>query len=94
MKRIFFFILLAMSMMLQVTACSKSDDNFNPDEPKKDETQIDGNHKNLVVYFSATGNTQAVAEEIAKQMGADILRLEAAEPYAANPYDDSQRIQN
>ena len=94
MKRIFFFTLLAMSMMLQVTACSKSDDNFNPDEPKKDETQIDGNHKNLVVYFSATGNTQAVAEEIAKQMGADILRLEAAEPYAANPYDDSQRIQN
>lgn len=50
--------------------------------------------KDLVVYFSGQGHTQAVAEEIAKQMGADILRLEAAEPYAANPYDDSQRIQN
>lgn len=50
--------------------------------------------KDLVVYFSGQGHTQAVAEEIAKQMGADILRLEAAEPYAANPYNDSQRIQN
>lgn len=49
--------------------------------------------KDLVVYFSATGNTKAVAEEIARQMGADILRIEAAEPYAANPYDDSDRVQ-
>lgn len=49
--------------------------------------------KDLVVYFSATGNTQAVAEEIARLTGADILRIEAAEPYADNPYDDSDRIQ-
>lgn len=50
--------------------------------------------KDLVVYFSAQGHTQAVAEEIARITGADILRIEAAEPYAANPYDDSDRIQN
>ena len=50
--------------------------------------------KDLVVYFSATGNTQAVAERIAQLTGADLLRIEAAEPYAANPYDDSNRIQN
>lgn len=49
--------------------------------------------KDLVVYFSATGNTQAVAEQISKLMGADLLRIEAAEPYASNPYDDSDRIQ-
>lgn len=50
--------------------------------------------KDLVVYFSAQGHTQAVAEEIARITGADILRIEAAEPYAENPYDDSNRIQN
>lgn len=49
--------------------------------------------KDLVVYFSATGNTQTVAEQISKLMGADLLRIEAAEPYASNPYDDSNRIQ-
>jgi len=48
--------------------------------------------KDLVVYFSAQGHTQAVAEEIARVTGADILRIEAAEPYAADPYDDSDRV--
>lgn len=50
--------------------------------------------KDLVAYFSAQGNTKAVAERIAELTGADIYRIEAAEPYAANPYDDSDRIQN
>lgn len=50
--------------------------------------------KDLVVYFSAQGNTRAVAERIAALTGADIFRIEAAEPYAENPYDDSERIQN
>lgn len=50
--------------------------------------------KDLVAYFSAQGNTKAVAERIAELTGADIYRIEAAEPYAANPYDDSQRIQD
>lgn len=50
--------------------------------------------KDLVAYFSAQGNTKAVAERIAELTGVDIYRIEAAEPYAANPYDDSDRIQN
>lgn len=50
--------------------------------------------KDLVVYFSAQGHTQSVAEEIALLTGADILRIEPEEPYATNPYDDSERIQN
>lgn len=50
--------------------------------------------KDLVVYFSAQGHTQAVTEEIARITGADILRIEAAEPYATNPYDDSDKIKS
>lgn len=49
--------------------------------------------KDLVAYFSAEGHTKAVAERIAELMEADIYRIEAAEPYAENPYDDSDRIQ-
>ena len=82
MKRIFFFILMAMSVLLQVTACSKSDDNFNPDDQKSDETQFDGNRKILVAYFSGTGNTQRLANQIVEATGADVFRIEAAEPYA------------
>lgn len=79
--------------MILATACSK-DDAFNPDNQNSDEIQYDGNRKILVTYFSATGNTQRLAEQIIAATGADAFRIEAAEPYATNPYDDSDRIQN
>lgn len=50
--------------------------------------------KTLVAYFSGTGTTQRVANRIAEVLGTDIYRIEAAEPYASNPYDDSNRIQD
>lgn len=53
-----------------------------------------GKTKTLVAYFSATGNTRAVANRIAELTGADIYEIEPSRPYAANPYDDSQLIQN
>ncbi len=37
--------------------------------------------KVLVLYYSQTGTTQTVAEELQKQLGADIERIEAAVPY-------------
>lgn len=92
MKRILFF-LLALSAIMLITACSKNDD-FDPDNQNSDEIQYDGNRKILVSYFSATGNTGRLAEQIIAATGADAFRIEAAEPYAANPYDDSDRIQN
>ena len=37
--------------------------------------------KALVLYYSQTGTTQAVAEELQRQLGADIERIEAVNPY-------------
>ena len=37
--------------------------------------------KTLVLYYSQTGTTQTVAEELQKQLGADIERIEAVVPY-------------
>lgn len=50
--------------------------------------------KTLVAYFSGTGTTQRVANRISEILGTDIYRIEAAEPYASDPYDDSNRIQD
>ncbi|SDI94341.1 MULTISPECIES: flavodoxin [Bacteroides] len=71
-------------------ACSGSDDTEQPDTPDR----LSGNSKILVTYFSATGNTQAVAERIVELTGADVYRIRTSVPYASNPYDDSDRIQN
>lgn len=72
------------------------DEPGTPDEPDNpdDPDQPNGEGKTLVAYFSAQGHTQAVAERIVELTGADVYRIEAAEPYAENPYDDSDRIQN
>ena len=40
--------------------------------------------KTLVLYYSETGTTKAVAEELQKQLGADIEAVEAVEPYSGN----------
>ena len=43
--------------------------------PKKDAPKV------LVLYYSQTGNTKVVAEEIATRLGTDIEAIEAAVPY-------------
>lgn len=48
----------------------------------------------LVAYFSAQGHTQSAALRIAELRAADTFRIQAADPYSANPYDDSDRIQD
>lgn len=68
------------------------DSPSNPDTPDNPDTPS-GQGKTLVAYFSAQGHTQAVAERIVELTGAKVYRIEAAEPYASNPYDDSDRIQ-
>lgn len=40
--------------------------------------------KNLVLYFSVYGTAKAVAEEIAKQTGADLVEIEPVIPYDSN----------
>ena len=40
--------------------------------------------KILVLYYSQTGNTKAVAEQIARRLGADIEEIVAVNPYDPN----------
>lgn len=54
-----------------------------------------GSGETLVVYFSATGNTETVANYIAEATDADIFVIEPAEPYSSsdlNWTDESSRV--
>ena len=85
------FGLISLLFLSLTTIADCSPDNpYNPEEPE----QLSGDSKTLVAYFSATGTTQRVSERIVDITGADVYRIEAADPYADNPYDDSDRIQH
>lgn len=92
MRKLFVIPFLFFSLTT-TAACSEQDDP-KPETEQPMTPDSPDNGKTLVAYFSAQGHTQAVAERIVELTGADVYRIEAAEPYAANPYDDSDRIQN
>lgn len=50
--------------------------------------------KSLVLYFSVYGTAESVAEEIARQTGADIQEIEPVNPYDSNRdhYDELARV--
>ena len=70
---------------------SQSDSSAPESEPS--DTAETGN--TLVVYFSATGNTEQAANYIAEITGGDLLELEPAESYTdddLNWTDDNSRV--
>lgn len=49
--------------------------------------------KKLVLYYSETGTTKTVAQELQKQLGADIEEIECVKPYSGNFQETIQRGQ-
>ena len=74
-------ILLAFAGLLMTTSscAQKSNDNSSSEEMN--------NKKVLVAYFSATGTTKAVAEDLAKVMDATLFEIEPTEPYTSADLD-------
>ena len=94
MKKIFSF-LMTLAIILSLTACGSGDSAEGPSRDMEPETAVqtvtehngtkeDANKtetKALVVYFSATGNTKAVAETLAGLQNADIYEITPEQLY-------------
>ena len=66
-------LLLSMAMVACMTsACTQQ------------QKATENTNRQLVLYFSENGATKAVAEELQKQLGADIEAIEAVEPYSGD----------
>lgn len=100
-------ILLALVLVFSFAACSNnSSDNSNTtsstsqtadtSKPTDENTQNSNtSSKILVVYYSATGSTKAVAETIANTAGADLFEITPVAPYTSddlNWTDDNSRV--
>lgn len=96
------FMVLFMSALLMFTlaACGTQGGETDgqaapPAEEESAETSAAGDGKTLVVYYSASGNTEAAAGYIAEATGADVFELVPAEPYTdadLDYTDDGSRV--
>lgn len=80
----------ALLMAVTITACGTSESNNNSEskqttEAEKTTQAADTNV--FVAYFSATGNTKTVAEQIADVTGGELYEIEPAEPYTSEDLD-------
>ena len=55
--------------------------------PEEEPTPEPDNGRTLVVYFSASGNTERVANMIAEETDADLFELEPSDPYTSEDLD-------
>lgn len=102
MKKIFAGILTAM-LMLGVTSCGSSDESADSavqnngqntssleasssSESLQSENTSTGG-KTLVVVYSASGNTKAIADYIVSATGADLFEITPTEPYTSDDLD-------
>lgn len=81
-------IILTMTLLLMLSACgsntTKTENSTEATENTAQTTTAEAttdNESTLIMYFSWSGNTKAVAEEIQLQTGADIFEITPETPY-------------
>lgn len=82
-------LILGCLMILSLAACgSENAPEGAVTPPREEDVNTDRDFtatgKTLVVYYSRTGTTQSVAEQIAALTGADLFRVERKEPYPSD----------
>ncbi len=72
---------------------TNSSNDYSKDN--KSDNKITSDGKMLVAYFSATGSTKKVAEELAKNLNADLFEIEPVDAYTSddlNWSDNNSRV--
>lgn len=90
-------LLISILMLLSFTGCSSTSNVTEVNKPTPEQTvqptvettpEATTDDSNvLVVYFSATGNTKAIAEEIANITGGTLYEIVPEEPYTQEDLD-------
>ena len=88
------FVYFALNNSSNESTNNNENNKANETNTQNEETGTIGSNV-LVVYFSATGNTEEAANQIASNLDADIFEITPADPYTEddlNYSDDSSRV--
>lgn len=96
-KKALTFVLTAVFAFSLLTGCQSNNETTQTNEqPQNTETETSNqSRKTLVVYYSATGNTKAVAEMIAEETNGDLFEIQPQDPYSdedLNWTDENSRV--
>lgn len=96
-KKALTFVLTAVFALSLLTGCQSNNETTQTNEqPQNTETETSNQSgKTLVVYYSATGNTKAVAEMIAEETNGDLFEIQPQDPYSdedLNWTDENSRV--
>ena len=85
MKKII-YVLTACIMAFALAACGSSGSSENEGAQENTQGSSAGGNS-LVVYFSATGNTESAAEALAQMQGAELYEIVPEDPYTDEDLD-------
>lgn len=71
-----------------VQNATEHDISENTQDMESEETEMSSQEKILIAYFSRTGNTEELAEEIQLRTGGELFEIVPEEPYPAD-YDET-----
>lgn len=96
-KKALTFVLTAVFALSLLTGCQSNNETTQTNEQSQNtETETSNQSgKTLVVYYSATGNTKAVAEMIAEETNGDLFEIQPQDPYSdedLNWTDENSRV--
>lgn len=93
-KKIFVFISVA-AFAVFLTACADSTENTEDNVSDSENVSNDNETQStLIAYFSYTGNTEEVAQQIAEQTGGTLVEIERATPYEDASEEGEEEIEN
>ncbi len=91
MKKIYLLLTFMILASIFLIGCSSQKQNQTKLNDKQEKQMINTNIANasagkkaLIVYYSISGNTQAVANQIQKNVGGDIVQIETVSAYPSN----------
>ncbi len=74
---------------MEISTTELSSDTSLPENPESDtlQTELSEETDILVAYFSATNNTESIAQKLADGLGADLYEITPEQPYTAEDLD-------